>query len=153
MKTRIFSFAAVIMIAVAVSMIGTHKASALGDAPGGFVFGNISAAGATNIKYSGAWNVQGYKTKTLNVSGVTLTSSASNPVFQNMSGTAVAQCGPTSNGPWASCAQAQTSAGAAVSMTSNGILSWQDAVNYIRLQWTPSAAGHKIKMWLQTLDR
>lgn len=108
-------------------------------------FSNASAASGA-VKTSSVYNVSGYKLRTLHVSGVTVTSSLANPTFGNMSGTVIAQCGPTSNGPWTTCidgSYAQT----AVSRTTSGMWTWQGVSNYIRFQWTAGTTGKKLKLW------
>lgn len=110
-------------------------------------FSNISAASAA-VKTTSVYNVSGFANKTLQVNGVTLGSTVANPTFKNMSGTLIAQCSQTTNGPWVTCAQAQSSGGAAVSATSNTILTWRDFSNYVRLQWTSGTVGGKLKAWL-----
>lgn len=109
------------------------------------MFSNISAASAA-VKTSSVVSITPYKFKSLHVSGVTLTSSLTSPTFKNMSGTLVAQCAPTSNGPWSTCAtdDAQT----AVSRTTNGNFSWHGVSSYLRLQWTSGTIGGKLKAWL-----
>lgn len=117
---------------------------------GGQAFSLYSAASAA-VKTSSAIKVTGYKTKTLTVSGATLTSNASSTTFKNMSGTALVQCAPTSSGPWSTCV-ANDYAQTAVSKTTNGTMTWSDAVAYIRLQWTSSTVGTKLKAYLNWLD-
>jgi len=109
-------------------------------------FSNVSGASAA-VKVSPAYNAVGFPNKTLHVSGVTLTSSPSAVTFKNMSGTLIAQCGPTSNGPWNGAGRWQDSVGTAVS-TANSTQTWRDVCNYVRLQWTSGTVGGKLKAWL-----
>lgn len=109
-------------------------------------FTNMSAASAA-VKTSSVFNVRGYKAKSLSVSGVTLTSSPSDITFKNMSGTLVAQCAPSSDGPWVTCI-ANDYAQTAVSRTTNGIFTWSDSFPYVRLHWTSGTKGGKLKAWL-----
>lgn len=113
-------------------------------------FSNMSAASAA-VKTSSVYNVTGKRHKTLHVSGVTLTSSPSSVTFKNMSGTLVAQCGPTASGPWSTCI-ANDYGQTAVSKTTNGSFSWSDISNYVRLQWTSGTIGGKLKAWLNFSD-
>lgn len=115
---------------------------------GGNAFALYSGASGA-VKTSAVFNVRGYRTKTLQVSGATITSNASSTTFKNMSGTVLADCAPTTNGPWATCVQQD---GTAVSLTSNGLLSWDDAVSYIRLKWTASTVGTKLKAFFTWLE-
>ena len=110
-------------------------------------FSNVSGASAA-VKVSPAYNAVGFPNKTLHVSGVTLGSSLSSITFKNMSGTLIAQCGPTTNGPWDGAGRWQDSVGTAVSATANGTQTWRDVCNYVRLQWTSGTVGGKLKAWL-----
>lgn len=115
---------------------------------GGKGFALYSAASAA-VKTSAAVNVSGFRTKSMQVSGATITSTAASTTFKNMSGTVLAQCSMTSNGPWVTCVQQDSTA---VSFTTNGILSWDDAFQYIRLQWTSGTVGTKLKAWFSWLE-
>lgn len=135
---------AILLLALSVS------AFAAGDTKYYVPFSNISAASSA-VKTSAALYVAGFKTKTMRVNGCTLASNNTTTVFQNMSGTHIAQCAPTSSGPWTTCispSYAQTAA----SLTANGSFTWQDASPYVRFQWTASTTGHKIKSWLELLS-
>ncbi|MDD2898985.1 MAG: hypothetical protein PHI31_09760 [Desulfuromonadaceae bacterium] len=110
-------------------------------------FANISGVDA-EVQYSAVVNASGYKTKTLTVSGVNLAGTA----FQNMSGTVLAQCGPSPTGPWSTCTQSQVASAPAVSLTANNQLTWSDAVTYVRLKWTSGTVATKLKAWLNLLD-
>lgn len=112
---------------------------------GGASFVTYSAASGA-VKTSAAYSVRGFKTKTMTVSGVTLTSSASSPTFKNMSGTVIAQCAPTDTGPWSTCI-ANGYGQTAASLTANNQFTWSDAVAYVRLKWTAATTGQKIKAW------
>lgn len=114
-------------------------------------FSNVSAASAA-VKTSSVYNVTGWKTKTLHVSGVTLGSSPTSVTYKNMSGTMIAQCAPTSSGPWSTCV-ANDYAQTAVSRTTNGLFTWSDAVAYVRFRWTSGTVGGKLKAWLELLDQ
>lgn len=109
-------------------------------------FANMSAASAA-VKTSAVMNVRGYKVKSLSVSGVTLGSSPAAITFKNMSGTLVAQCAPSSDGPWVTCI-ANDYAQTAASRTTNGIFTWSDSFPYVRLHWTSGTVGGKLKAWL-----
>ena len=119
-------------------------------ATGGQSFTIYSAASASD-KTSAAIKVSGTGLKTLTVSGVTLTSNAALVTYKNMSGTLLVQCAPTTNGPWSTCV-ANDYAQTAVSKTTNGTLTWKDAVAYVRLKWTSGTVGTKIKAWLNWND-
>jgi len=94
-------------------------------------FSNLSTTSSA-ASYSAAQNVRGYRTKTVQVQGVAIAGHAN----AALSGTVLVQCGPTSNGPWATCTQSDRTA---VSTTSNAILTWNDAAAYIRLSWAKTA--------------
>jgi hypothetical protein len=150
MKTflKAFCFLSLAILVFAFSVWQPKPTKAAIGSPGNKVMmANYSAASGA-VKYSAAQNVLGYTNKTIVVSGVTLSSSPSSVAYQNMSGTVVAQCAPTSSGPWATCPQGNGSGGAAASLTTNGVLTWTDAIYYVRLKWTASTTGHKIKAWL-----
>lgn len=109
-------------------------------------FSNMSAASGA-VKYSPAFNVTGYKLKTIHTTGQTLASNNAVPVYKNMSGTVVAQCGPTSSGPWVTCTD-RSYAQTAASVTTNTTFTWDDAATYVRLKWTSGTVGGKLKAWL-----
>lgn len=115
------------------------------------VFPLWSSASAGTVT-SSVVNASGFKYKTVIVNGATLTSTAASITYKNMSGTIIAQCGPTSSGPWTTCNQGQSSAGADVSLTANDTMSWRDVVSYVRLKWTAGTLGTKIKAWLNLSD-
>ena len=118
---------------------------------GGNAF-NLYSAAAGGVVTSSAISVRGFRTKTLTVSGATLNSNAGTQTFKNMSGTLIVQCAPTASGPWATCTQSQVASAPAVSLTANNQLSWADAVSYIRLKWTASTLGTKLKAWLNWIE-
>ena len=121
-------------------VVGTASAASFGQ----YSFPLYSSATST-VKTSSAINVRGFATKSLSISGATLASNPSALVFQNMSGTVVAQCSQDST-VWYTCI-ANDYGQTAISRTTNGIFTWRDAFNYIRLQWTGSVTGHKLKAW------
>lgn len=138
-------YALLIMVAFAVPCL------AAGSGSGGTAFALYSASSAA-VKTSAAFDVRGYKTKTLTVSGATLTSNASSLTFKNMSGTAIVQCAPSTNGPWSTCTQAQVASAPTVSLTANNQLTWSDAVSYVRFKWTASTTGQKVKAFLNWVE-
>lgn len=133
----------------AILLVSAFATMAFADVTAKVPFSNTSSASAA-VKTSDAYNVTGFSKKTLHVSGVTLTSSPSSVTFKNMSGTLVAQCAPTSTGPWSTCV-ANDYAQTAVSKTTNGSFSWSDISSYVRLQWTGGTVGGKLKAWLNYL--
>lgn len=98
-----------------------------------------SASGAA--VYSSVINVTPYRHKTVVVNGYTMSTTTS----AALSGTALVQCGPTSNGPWSTCV-ANNYAQTAVSMTSNGSMTWTDVASYVRVSWAKTAG--LVKVWL-----
>jgi hypothetical protein len=112
---------------------------------GGTAFALYSGASAA-VTTTDAYNVRGYKTKTLTVSGATLGSNASSITFQNMSGTVLAECAPATTGPWATCV-ANDYAQTAASKTTNGSITWSDAAAYVRMKWTAGTVGTKLKSY------
>lgn len=130
-------FAALVMVAFATPAFAGS---------GGAAFATYSAASAA-VKTSAAQNVRGYKVKTLTINGVTLTSSADSLTFKNMSGTVIVEGAPTSSGPWTTVI-ANDYAQTAVSKTTNGTMTWSDAIAYIRVKWTAATSGQKVKAWL-----
>jgi hypothetical protein len=136
-------FSLFLALAFCSALTATAHAAAFGNA---VPFVNMSAASAA-VKTSSVYSVRGFGTKTLNVSGVTLGSSPSDITFKNMSGTVLAQCAPTSTGPWSTCI-ANDYAQTAASRTTNGAFTWSDATAYVRLHWTSGTIGGKLKAWL-----
>lgn len=126
-------------------MLIVYALPAFAAGSGGTAFATYSAASAA-VKTSSAYNVRGFKTKSMTVSGVTLASSPSAPSFKNMSGTVIAECAPTDTGPWSTCI-ANDYAQTDVSRTTNGVFTWGDAVAYVRLKWTAATTGTKLKAW------
>ena len=118
--------------------------SAFAASYGGYAFPLYSSASAT-VRTSSAINVRGFKTKTMQVEGVTLASNAGSLTFKNMSGTVLAQCSQD-NTVWETCI-ANEYAQTAASRTTNGLFTWSDAVNYVRLKWTGGTVGTKLKAW------
>ena len=116
---------------------------------GGYAFPLYSSASAT-VRTSAAINVRGFKTKSMLVEGATLTSNAGSLTFKNMSGTVLAQCSQD-NTVWETCV-ANDYAQTAISRTTNGIFTWSDAVNYIRLKWTGGTVGTKLKAWFSWIE-
>ncbi len=106
----------------------------------------IYSSAAGGVKTSSAYSVRGYATKSIQVEGVTLTSNAGAVTFQNMSGTAIVQCSQDAT-VWETCI-ANDYAQTAISRTTNGIFTWRDAFNYVRIKWTAATTGHKFKAWL-----
>lgn len=117
---------------------------AFAGAYGSNAFALYSAASGA-VKTSSSFNVRGFKTKSMQVEGVTLTSNPSSLTFKNMSGTVLAQCSQD-NTVWETCI-ANDYAETAVSRTTNGLFTWSDAVAYIRLKWTAGTVGTKLKAW------
>lgn len=112
---------------------------------GGNAFALYSAAsGAT--KTSSAFPVRNFRTKTVTISGATLTSNATAVTFKNMSGTVTAECAPSDGGPWSTCV-ANDYAQTAVSKTTNGTFTWSDASAYVRLKWVAGTVGTKLKAY------
>ena len=107
----------------------------------------IYSGASASTDTSDAIDVRAFKTKTMTVSGVTLTSNATSITFKNMSGTAIVQGAPSSNGPW-STVVANDYAQTAVSLTANGSMTWNDATPYIRFKWTCGTTGQKVKGYL-----
>ena len=99
-------------------------------------FSNLSTTGST--VYSAAYNVEGFRSKTLQVQGIAVSGHSA----ASLSGTVLMQCGPTSNGPWTTCLQTDRTA---VSTTSNVILNWNDAAAYVRASWAKTAG--EVSAW------
>ena len=111
---------------------------------GGSPFSLYSAASAA-VKTSSAINVRGFKTKSMQVTGVTLVSNPGSLAYKNMSGTVLAECSQDGN-VWVTCI-ANDYAQTAASRTTNGIFTWSDAIAYVRLKWTSGTLGGKLKAW------
>lgn len=127
---------------LATALCLTFSTVAMAGGSGENAFALYSAASGA-VKTSSAFNVRGFKTKSMQVSGATLASSAASTTFKNMSGTVVAEC--SQNGSlWVTCI-ANDYGQTAVSRTTNGIFTWTDAFNYIRLKWTSGTIGGKLK--------
>ena len=103
-------------------------------------FSMYSSANSTAV-YSTVINATPFRKKTVVVNGYNMSSTTS----AALSGTALVQCGPTQAGPWTTCVSnnyAQT----AISMTSNGSMTWEDVSGYIRVSWAKTAG--LVKVWL-----
>jgi hypothetical protein len=108
------------------------------------VLTNISSVPGTAY-YSTPINVSGYSRKSLQANGSVRAGVLMN--YTTMAGTLSAEGGPTLTGPFTPLAQED---GTAVSFTSNGLLSWTDCVNFIRIKW--SKTSKKINAWLNYSD-
>ena len=104
-------------------------------------FPNLSTTSGATIN-SAVIDVRDYRTKTVVMSGV-----YGDATFGNFSGTGLIQCGATATGPWYTCVQEDSTA---ISQTAPGILSWRDAVNYIRVAFTKTK--HDLKVWFMGLS-
>lgn len=131
-----------LMAFLVVALCSTASALSYGNN----AFALYSGASAA-VTTTSAINVRGFKTKSMAVSGVTLTSNPASITYKNMSGTVLIQCAPTASGPWSTCI-ANDYAQTAISRTTNGIFTWSDAVAYVRLHWTAGTVGGKLKAWL-----
>lgn len=136
-------------IIMSVAMVAFAPAAFAATTVSKIPFVNMSAASAAT-KTSAVYNVSGYKNKTLQVSGVTLTSSVSSVTFKNMSGTLTAECAPSASGPWTTCI-ANEYGQTAVSKTTNGVFTWIDVTPYVRLKWISGTVGGKLKVWFNYL--
>lgn len=101
-------------------------------------FGQYSAASGTAV-YSSAINATRFRHKTVQVNGYNMSTRAE----AALSGTALVQCGPTSTGPWVTCAQED---GTAISTTANGVYQWSDVAAYVRVSWAKTAG--RVSAWL-----
>lgn len=96
----------------------------------------------TTSKTSASYDVSGWKTKTLFVFG-----KYSGGVFHNLSGAVAVKCGPTKTGPFTiNCNQSQLASTPAVTTTTNSVISWQDAVQFIQITWTRTIRA--VNVWL-----
>jgi len=132
-----------IVIAAIPSLVA---ATAFAGVGGQKSFPLYSSASGT-VRTSSAYPLSGYKVKTLTVSGATLASNAASSTYKNMSGTSIAECGPTITGPFTT-AVANDYAQTAVSRTTNGTMTFTDACEYVRVKWTGGTTGTKLKIWL-----
>ena len=131
-----------VMLASVLSlMLMVSAAFAAGDIKQTIPFGLYSAASGSAV-YSSAINVAKYRHKTVQIQGYNMSTKAE----AALSGTALVQCGPTSSGPWVTCAQEDSTA---ISSTSNAVLQWSDVTNYIRVSWTKTAG--RVSVWLNML--
>lgn len=137
-----------ILLSFALSLLFCASAFAAGN--GGTAFALYSAAsGAT--KTSSAYDVRAFKTKTLTITGATITSNASSATFKNMSGTVTVECSPNGGNPWTTCI-ANDYAQTAASRTTNGQITWSDASPYIRLKWVAGTVGTKLKAFINWIE-
>ena len=104
-----------------------------------------SSASGTAVK-SDAVYVGGFKKKTVFVQGYNMSTQAA----ASLSGTALVECGPTATGPWSTCTNSATATTVAVSTTANGMMSWDDAAQYIRASWAKTAG--RVGIWLRWLE-
>jgi hypothetical protein len=140
-------FGFTIIFAIFALMAFTTSASASAYGQNAFVLYSAASAG---VKTSSGINVRGFKTKSMQVSGVTLASNPAAITYKNMSGTVVAECSQD-NSLWVTCI-ANGYAETAISRTTNGIFTWSDAFNYVRLKWTSGTVGGKLKAWFSWLE-
>ena len=101
-------------------------------------FKMYSATSGTAV-YSTVVDVSNYRQKTLMVQGYAVAGHAA----AALSGTLLAQCGPTSAGPFNTITGIT---GTAISTTSNTVLFWQDACQYFRLSWAKTAG--EVSAWV-----
>ena len=96
----------------------------------------------TTSRTSAVYDVSGWKTKTLHVYG-----KYSSAAFFNLSGAVAVKCGPARTGPFTvNCNQSQLASTPAVSTTTNSVISWQDAVQFIQITWTRTKRA--VNVWL-----
>lgn len=129
-----FLFATLLVLATAITAMAGPETKQL------VPFGLYSAASGSAV-YSSVINVAPFRKKTVFVNGYDMTTKAA----AALSGTALVQCGPTSNGPWTTCVSnnyAQT----AISQTANGSMTWEDVASYVRVSWAKTAG--RITVWL-----
>lgn len=105
-------------------------------------FSSYSAA-STAAVYSEVYNVKGAKSKELQVNGYDMTTKAS----ASLAGTILAQCGPTSTGPWIT---AQNEAGTAISTTANKAIQWSDLCNFMRISWAKTTG--RVSVWFNYME-
>lgn len=130
-------FSLFLALAFCFALSASAYAAAFGNA---VPFSNYSATSGTAVK-SSAYNVRGFKTKTITVQGVAVEAHADT----TLSGTVLLECAPTASGPWTTCI-ANDYAQTAVSMTANGNMTVTNAAAYIRASWAKTAG--LVKVWL-----
>ena len=129
-----------IIVTALMAFASTAFASSYGGSP--FV---LYSAASVATKTSAALNVRGFRTKSMQVTGVNLSSNPASLVYKNMSGTVTAECSQDGT-VWTTCI-ANDYAQTATSRTTNGIFTWSDAINYVRLKWISGTIGGKLKAW------
>jgi hypothetical protein len=107
------------------------------------LYNNYSSVAPFAAVYSSAINTTTCRTKSVQVLGVTSTAGAAS----TLDGTFLIQVGPTSSGPWITANQQDSTA---ISMTANGVLSWDDSMPYVRASWTKTSKA--IKAWFFCSD-
>lgn len=105
-------------------------------------FSHYSSPDTTTV-YSSVYRVNNSRTKTVHVTGI----ATAGHTATTLDGTFLVQCGPSSNGPWSTCAQQD---GTAVSFTANGYMSWDGAEAYIRASWAKTTK--QVSAWLTWID-
>lgn len=110
----------------------------------GFAAGSTLAQVFSNqtTSQTATYDVSGWKTKTLHVFG-----KYTSAIYMNLSGAVAVKCGPAKTGPFTiNCNQSQLASTPAVSVTTNSITSWQDAVQWIQVQWTRTKRA--VNVWI-----
>jgi hypothetical protein len=95
-------------------------------------FKMYSTAAGGGTKYSTVVDVSNFRQKTLIVQGYAISGHAA----AALSGTLLAQCGPTSSGPFNTVTGIT---GTAISTTTNTVLYWNDSCQFMRLSWAKTA--------------
>jgi hypothetical protein len=99
-------------------------------------FNKYSSPTVSTPAYSQVYDTSNYRQKMLIVQGYAISGHAA----ASLSGTVLAQCGPTSTGPWnTSTGFATTAAGVAISTTANTVINWIDTCPYTRISWNKTA--------------
>jgi hypothetical protein len=125
-----------LFFAVVVALIASGAFA--GDIKQMIPFNSYSSASAS-AAYSPAFNVARYRHKTVQVQGYDMSTGAA----AALSGTALVQCGPSSDGPWVTCAQED---GTAISTTANAALQWSDVSAWVRVSWAKTAGKVKVRL-------
>lgn len=134
MKTTFLFAIAALLISAGSALAASNDHQVVGVQ----VFTNMSTS-----KTSDPINVGNYRNKSLHVTGIAV----SGHTATSLSGTLAVQCAPTYAGNYvAQTANWTTSAGAALSTTSNTIINWTDACQWMKLVWTKTSG--EVSAWL-----
>jgi hypothetical protein len=139
MKTFMGLFIAVLLCVTASAAVGAQRNS--GEIYNIQVFNQYT--GGPAVRYSSPIKTDVYTLKQVVFAGY---STNGTDMLTNLPGTAVAQCGPTSNGPWVTN---KDEAGNATSATTSTLFNILGMCQWMRYGWTKTGTGKRsLSAWI-----